>query len=219
MSTSPPHQADPWSSKRLQYRAVRPSDISVFHAISADYSGFANSNFNNIKLPSTSDSESFMKGLLDDCLLGAIIWLPHPIEISSMSDEEREKEFARRRKTGEVVDEQFGTAVGEIHLSALPMHKQHHRNTEIGLDILPKYQGKGYGSEAIYWALNYAFRRAGLHRVKVRAFTYNEGAVRLYEKLGFMVEGRERECVWHEGRWWDVVTLGMLEGEWQRFRD
>jgi RimJ/RimL family protein N-acetyltransferase len=157
-----------------------------------------------------------MKGLLDDCLLGTIIWLPHTTETSSMCDEEREKELARRRKSGEIVDEEFGTAIGELHLNMLPAHKQHHRNTEIGLDILPPYQSRGYGSEAIKWALDYAFRRAGLHRVKVRAFSWNEGALRLYKKLGFVVEGRERESVWHEGQWWDVVTLGMLKGEWQK---
>jgi RimJ/RimL family protein N-acetyltransferase len=133
-----------------------------------------------------------------------------------MCDEEREKELARRRKSGEIVDEEFGTAIGELHLNMLPAHKQHHRNTEIGLDILPPYQSRGYGSEAIKWALDYAFRRAGLHRVKVRAFSWNEGALRLYKKLGFVVEGRERESVWHEGQWWDVVTLGMLKGEWQK---
>jgi RimJ/RimL family protein N-acetyltransferase len=216
MSTRSQPQADTWSSERLHYRAIRPEDISVFHAINADHSGFANSNFNNIKLPTTSDAESFMKGLLDDCLLGAIIWLPHPEETRSMSDEDREQEFARRRKSGEVIDEQYGAAIGELHMHALPLHKQHHRNTEIGIDILPPYQGKGYGSEAILWVVDYAFRRAGLHRVKVRAFSYNEGAIRLYERLGFVVEGRERESVWHEGQWWDVVTLGMLEAEWQK---
>jgi RimJ/RimL family protein N-acetyltransferase len=216
MPMKSPPRPDLWSSQRLHYRAIRPTDISVFHAIVADHSGFANSGFKNIKLPSESDAEDFMKGLQNDCLLAAIIWLPHPPETRSLSDEEREEEFAQRRKNGEVVDEAFGTAVGELHMDMLPAHKQHHRNTEIGLDILPPYQGRGYGSEAINWALDYAFRRVGLHRVKVRGFSYNEGALRLYEKLGFVVEGRERECVWYDGKWYDVVTLGMLEGEWQK---
>jgi hypothetical protein len=32
--------------------------------------------------------------------------------------------------------------------------------------------------------------------------------------LGFTHEGREREMLWYEGRWWDSVEMGMLEGEW-----
>jgi RimJ/RimL family protein N-acetyltransferase len=41
----------------------------------------------------------------------------------------------------------------------------------------------------------------------------------LYEKIGFKVEGREREAYWHEGRWWDGVELGMLEGEWRSLKE
>ncbi|KAA8623643.1 acetyltransferase [Pyrenophora tritici-repentis] len=82
-------------------------------------------------------------------------------------------------------------------------------------DALLAYRGYGYGSEAIRWAMDYAFRRAGLHSMRMRAFGWNMGAIRLYEKLGFIMEGREREAVWFEGRWWDSVTLGMLEDEWR----
>jgi hypothetical protein len=32
--------------------------------------------------------------------------------------------------------------------------------------------------------------------------------------MGFTLEGRERETLWYEGRWWDNVQMGMLEGEW-----
>ena len=210
-----PQQPSPWSSTKLTYRAIRPTDLPLFLAIAADSAGYANSGFKNAHLPTEADALDFQTGVTKDSLLGAIIWLPHDASTIAMSDEEKGKEFDQRRAKGEVVDAEFGTAIGELHLSALPLHKQHHRNTEIGLDILPLYQGKGYGSEAINWALEYAFRRVGLHRAQVRGFSYNAGAVRLYERLGFRVEGREREAVWWEGGWWDVVTFGMLEGEWR----
>jgi L-amino acid N-acyltransferase YncA len=54
----------------------------------------------------------------------------------------------------------------------------------------------------------------GLHRVSIRAFEWNKGAIRLYETLGFRHEGRGREAMWYEGKWWDDVGMGMLEGEW-----
>ena len=50
--------------------------------------------------------------------------------------------------------------------------------------------------------------------MSIRAFEWNKGAIRLYETLGFTHEGRAREMIWHEGRWWDSVDMGMLEGEW-----
>ena len=107
------------------------------------------------------------------------------------------------------------TPIGQIHLSGTSK-QQHapHRTTEIGIDILPHYQGKGYGSEAIEWASRFAFESAGLHRVVIRAFEYNTGARRLYEKLGFVLEGRGRQAVWYRGRWWDDFSFAMLEAEW-----
>lgn len=58
-----------------------------------------------------------------------------------------------------------------------------------------------------------------MHKVRIRAFGWNEGAVRLYARLGFVEEGREREALWHEGRWWDGVEMGMVEGEWRAMEE
>lgn len=207
----PPARPNPFASARLEYRAIRPADLSVFLAINDDRLGYQNSNFSNNKLPSESDAAKFMKDVAEESLLGAIIWLPFPADLSTS---DKEQEISEKRSNGEVA-EPWGTAIGEVHLSAMDKHLAHHRWTEIGLDILPAYQGQGYGGETIAWVLQYAFQRAGLHRVRIRAFTWNTGAIRLYEKLGFKHEGRERECFWHEGRWWDCVTLAMLEGEWR----
>lgn len=217
MATKPsplliPNPLLPFDTTRLALRAVRqPEDLPLFLQIGHDQSGVMNSNFANTMLPSTSHAEKFMKSVAEDNLLGATIWL----KPTANSDEQREMrdEAAPVSSSADLLSE-WGTAIGEIHLSKLAQGAQHHRWTEIGVDILPNYQGKGYGREAIEWALDYAFRRAGLHRVRIRAFEWNVGAARLYERIGFSLEGREREALWHEGRWWDGLEMGMLEGEW-----
>ncbi|KAL6707304.1 hypothetical protein ACN47E_004292 [Coniothyrium glycines] len=211
-----PQDPSPFTSQRLHYRSIRPTeDLPVFHAINNDPSGYCNSNFSNAKLPTSSDAESFLKQTAEDSLVGAIIWLPHDPFLSS---EQIVEIVENGRQNSEIMDTKLGTAIGEIHLSSLPKHCTHHRHTEIGLDILPAYQRQGFGSEAILWAADYAFRRLGMHRVRIRAFGYNEGAVRLYEKLGFVNEGSERECIWFDGRWWDGIMFGLLEGEWEALR-
>lgn len=85
----------------------------------------------------------------------------------------------------------------------------------MGIRIIPEGQGKGYGSEAIKWVLEWGFLVAGLHRVSIGCFAFNEGARRLYERLGFVVEGRTREVAWKNGGWHDCIEMGMLEGEWR----
>ncbi|KAF2643666.1 acyl-CoA N-acyltransferase [Massarina eburnea CBS 473.64] len=197
---------DPFRSARLIYRAVIPADDSVFAAIDADRIGYINSNASNIKLPGPADAERFRKSVSEE-LLGAIICLPSTFPPPSTTG-------SNSSRTSTPGPAPPPIPIGQIHLKGSSQNHRHHRNTELGVDILPLYQGKGYGGEAIRWALDYAFRRAGLHKVRIRAFEWNEGAVRLYERIGFKHEGRERESLWHEGRFWDGIEMGMVEREW-----
>lgn len=107
------------------------------------------------------------------------------------------------------------TPIGVIHLAALQPRIAHNRHSQIGINILQAYQGKGYGSEAIEWIVEWGFRHANLHRIEIGAFAWNEGALRLYERLGFVIEGRKREAAWHDGQYMDVVEMSMLEREWR----
>jgi RimJ/RimL family protein N-acetyltransferase len=75
--------------------------------------------------------------------------------------------------------------------------------------------GHGFGTEAARLMLWLAFERIGLHRVGLTVFSFNERAIRSYEKAGFRVEGREREAIIRDGRRWDEVSMGILATEWQ----
>ncbi|KAI1324042.1 acyl-CoA N-acyltransferase [Xylariaceae sp. FL0255] len=94
----------------------------------------------------------------------------------------------------------------------------HHRDASIGLVIAAAYQDKGYGSEAINWALDWAFRLGGYHRVEIGTVSFNERAMHVYKGLGFVEEGRSREAHWFDRKWHDMVSYGMLESEWAALR-
>ncbi|OAQ67127.1 acetyltransferase [Pochonia chlamydosporia 170] len=108
--------------------------------------------------------------------------------------------------------------IGDVSLIDRGVPMMHHRNAMISINIIAPYRGKGYGGEAINWALDWGFRRAGLHRIAIGVFSYNVKALHLYKKLGFVEEGREREALLLDRRWYDGVILGMLEGEWEKLR-
>lgn len=59
------------------------------------------------------------------------------------------------------------------------------------------------------------FRIAGPHRIEIGCFEWNEGAGRLYERLGFRLEGRKRDFIWFDGRFYDTVEVLMLEHGWR----
>ena len=184
--------ADPFRSKRLIYRAPeQPKDEAFFLTIETDAIAYRNSNAALSKPQSKESAKHYLKAVAEETLLGVIICLPPPDAHSQP------------------------IPIGCIDLERLKPDVAHHRHADIGVQILRPYQGKGYGSEAIRWVLRWAFQTGGLHRVGIKAFSYNEGAVRLYERLGFKREGVSREYVWFEGKWWDDVQFGMLEWEWR----
>ena len=74
--------------------------------------------------------------------------------------------------------------------------------------------GRGYGTEATELMLQHAFTRLGLHRIALSVFEFNERAIRSYEKSGFIIEGRAREAIWRDGRFWDEIAMSVLEPEW-----
>ena len=49
-------------------------------------------------------------------------------------------------------------------------------------------------------------------------FAFNERAIRAYERVGFADEGRAREAIWRDGRWWDEIHMSVLEPEWRAAR-
>jgi len=75
--------------------------------------------------------------------------------------------------------------------------------------------GKGLGEEAVHLVLGYGFDSRGLHRIWLRVADYNERAVRLYRRCGFVEEGKSRHDHYHKGRWQDAYRMSILESEWR----
>jgi RimJ/RimL family protein N-acetyltransferase len=75
--------------------------------------------------------------------------------------------------------------------------------------------GKGFGTEATRLMLEHAFERLRLHRIGLSVFAFNERAIRSYRRAGFVIEGRAREAIRRDGRWWDEVEMSILDSDWR----
>lgn len=84
--------------------------------------------------------------------------------------------------------------------------------------FLPQHQNRGYGREALNWAVDYAFRWCRLHRLAIGCLAYNERAAHLYGSMGFVLDGRLRSCFFMNGQWHDLIEFSMLETDWKRLR-
>ena len=73
---------------------------------------------------------------------------------------------------------------------------------------------KGLGSQALRLLLRYAFSELNLYRVTALVPEYNQGAMRLFQKFGFVEEVRRRKALNRDGALWDLVAFGLLRSEW-----
>ena len=75
-----------------------------------------------------------------------------------------------------------------------------------------------YGSDALKMGLYYAFDELNLFRVTTVVEEHDETARALYNQAQFYLEVRQRQAVFHNGRFWDRLWFGMLRPEWQMYQ-
>ena len=82
-------------------------------------------------------------------------------------------------------------AAGEIHASRLGPRQFAHNLTDLTVAVHPDAQGRGVGA-ALFEALFAEARRLtpAIERVELLCRAGNAGALRLYQRLGFAIEGR-----------------------------
>lgn len=91
-----------------------------------------------------------------------------------------------------------------------------HGTSGIQLGIAPpELRSQGYGSEALRLALRYAFHEMNLFHLRAILPAYNTGALRFFERAGFVEEVRQRERIRRDGQYFDLLWLGLTRDEWQ----
>ncbi len=86
-----------------------------------------------------------------------------------------------------------------------------HRSAELIIRIgLAEHRGRGLGTESVTLAADFAWRDLGLHRITLHVFADNAAAISCYRKAGFVEEGRLRQAAYIDGRYKDIVVMGLL---------
>ncbi|OZB94191.1 GNAT family N-acetyltransferase [Paenibacillus sp. XY044] len=109
------------------------------------------------------------------------------------------------KRTNELLGEVVLNEIDSINRSA---------NIRIGIQGT-QHRGKGYGSEAMIQMLRYGFNTLKLHRIHLGVYTFNPRAIHVYEKIGFKREGLQRDALYIDGKFHDMITMAILEDEFR----
>lgn len=75
-------------------------------------------------------------------------------------------------------------------------------------------KGQGIGFDAVVAIMKYAFEELQLNRLYGGILEYNIPSKKLYEKCGWKVEGRYRQCVFKNNTYYDEFPVAILREEY-----
>jgi RimJ/RimL family protein N-acetyltransferase len=79
----------------------------------------------------------------------------------------------------------------------------------LGMGVVEGHRGKGIGIALMRATLAQA-KKAGFKRVELTVREDNLRAKALYEKVGFQVEGVKRKAGLFDGKYYDLILMGLL---------
>ncbi len=108
-----------------------------------------------------------------------------------------------------IIETFSGKPIGFISLINID---QENRKAEVGMLIGEKeFWNQGYGTDSLITLLEHLFLGSGFNRIGLEIFEYNQRAKRAYEKIGFQVEGVQRQGLYRNNQYYDVILMGILK--------
>lgn len=112
-----------------------------------------------------------------------------------------------------IVKREGGVLIGNCGFDSVSLI---HRTAQAGIFIGDEENRScGYGEEALGALVDFGFQVLGLRSVMLQVFSFNERAVRCYQKVGFQEFGRRRQCYYLDGKYYDSIQMDLLREERQ----
>lgn len=109
-----------------------------------------------------------------------------------------------------VAEAPTGQLVG--HLTAIGGNFNRNRHTVyVVIGILQAFTGRGLGAQ-LFAELDLWARAHAIHRLELTVMVHNERAIRLYQKMGFEIEGLKRHHLRINGIYVDEYEMAKLLG-------
>lgn len=210
-----------WHTERLMFRATQQEDYEfLFREIDSDPINASLSGPVLLKPPRKQKAEDwFEKWKKNDFLMDVIICLRPDVK----SNERHFKGGADSDKDADQpgkAEDSKPKPIGQINVHTNVYGRNpSNRACSLGIAIAAPYQNSGYGTEAVRWTIDWAFRRANMHSVHLGSVEYNKRAHRCYEKAGFKLDGKQRQCYWGDRKFWDLYLFSILEDEWEQLQE
>jgi RimJ/RimL family protein N-acetyltransferase len=135
-------------------------------------------------------------------------WLLSSDGWRSVGEERRYLRALKRHPDAAVfVAEDEGAVVGRLSIARDP-HSASRHVADLGLMVASTHRRRGIGrgllEQAVAWA-----RDAGVTKLELHVFPWNEAAIALYQSFGFEREGYRRRHYRRDGEYVDAILMAL----------
>ena len=114
-----------------------------------------------------------------------------------------------------IVDRVTGEWAGEL---AVMQWDEPNQSCAFRIALAPGFRDRGLGSEATRLIVDYVFGSLPIHRIALDVFAFNPRAERVYERVGFVREGVQRDALLWDGEFHDSIMMSILRPDWEASR-
>lgn len=75
--------------------------------------------------------------------------------------------------------------------------------------------GMGYGKEAMHLLFKYAFNIINLQKITLKVAGFNDKAISIYEKIGFVKEGTLEKHIFFDGIYSDICIYSLFKEQYK----
>lgn len=103
-----------------------------------------------------------------------------------------------------------------IGMGGLVNYSKIDKNIELYIYLSPDYHGQGLGTMCTKLLTNYGFQHfKDLNKIYLFTFANNIAANKMYEKVGYKLEGVLRQQKYHNDKLYDRYFFGLLRSEYK----
>jgi RimJ/RimL family protein N-acetyltransferase len=85
----------------------------------------------------------------------------------------------------------------------------------VGADVHPDFRGKGLSKELYKLLFQFIFNELRMHRIWLLVMCFNKRAQELYKKIGMKEEGKQKDAIFRNGKYYDYIMMSILEPEYR----
>lgn len=139
----------------------------------------------------------------------AVVGWSYPISLS-----QQKKWIATLDSNGSTVRFAIDAGNGIVGVAILSSVDLKNRTANMNIKLAKEAQGHGYATQAMELLIGYCFEELNLYCLTANVLAYNKASQKLWEKLGFRLDGVLRSRVFKANAYHNLFAYSLLKDEY-----